>query len=299
MYVIYYYCYYTLFYAYYHLYIGNCAVCNEEVCGNCADNSKNKIPSHLLFNKSMNKSTSSDKMSSDQSSLTMGITTVIAAAVSDDKKIDSSVPTISANDIAEAKDGKDTKESKDGKDTKESKEETIKNWLCNKCKVECDKIWLKEFRATIHEKYDEIFDAYFSNDGKYQVFFKFPSVKDDNTKRKVLRAVQVAEYGFSITGYDAIFKVAKYAYYGREIYNTLLKAEMLSVMKPIIENLKIYGFKTDDYMAPLYLYYLSCKHQALFNKNPDYESRGHKANDPGIIITYNFIILSSNCHYHY
>ena len=222
----------------------------------------------------MNTSNSSDKMSSDQSSSS---NVVVAAIVSDDKKIDSSVPVINANDTAESKDTKDDKDSKDGKD---SKEET---WLCNKCKVECDKIWLKEFRTTIHEKYDVIIDTYFNNDCRYQVFFKFPNLKDDDAKRKALRVVQVAEYGFSITGYDAIFKVAKYAYYGREIYNTLLKAEMLSVMKPIIENLKIYGVKTDDYMTPLYLYYLSCKHQAFFNKNPDYESRGHKANDAGSI----------------
>ena len=262
-------------------YLCNCSICNEEVCNKCGDTSKNKIPKHLLYKNALDKSSS---ISSSSQSIVSVPTVVVGNAISDDKKVDSISSTVIPNvNATTATATNATNTTNDNDDTADTKDDKIKNWLCNKCKPECDKIWLKEFQDNIHGKYDSIIDTYFYNDGRYQVFFHIPSIQEDNAKRKALRAVQVAEYGFAMAGYDAIFKVAKYAYYGREIYNTLIKAELLSVMKPIIDNLKIYGVKTDDYMTPLYLYYLSCKHQAIFNKDPGYESRGHSANDPGII----------------
>lgn len=155
------------------------------------------------------------------------------------------------------------------------------------CKSQCNVIiinyYMSKHKDEMKAKYDEFLMTYFQNNEEFQPnFYTIPvNSPEDTTYRKALRFARVAEVASVVSGYSMTFNAIKYLYYGSEIVNKLIAGDLLSVLGPLIEALRVFDVKGPT--GVLNLYYLSCSHVLNSKSNPFHQELRHR-NGLGVLL---------------
>ena len=158
-------------------------------------------------------------------------------------------------------------------------------WLCHKaCRPTAVSYYMMEFREECEKKFKDYVVRYMHGGERQQQFYPLPPPSEDTLKRKALRLAQLAEVVGSVTGYNLYVKTLKYAYYGTEFYKLLMEENLLNALKPIVDNLQMFGvIKGSDHRSWIRVYYLAWKHQLEYKTDPGAPRRGRLAGDAGVL----------------
>lgn len=220
-----------------------CRVCGQLFCSKCIGKSSLPVPSDLLHS---------------------------------DFRPKQSVATVSTASAAASKE--------EASDSKE-KIVLVPDDIQYVCKSTCNALVTRRvmeiFRDEINEKFESNFNDFIIHEHSWKEYFPFPSTApEDTTYRQAIRAAQIAVFVADLTGFSLTLKAVKVMYFGSEIFNILIKGDILPMLSPLLESLKAYGI--DGPSALLRLYYLGCQHTlraAQLAKQPKlrtvYDERQH------------------------